>query len=261
LERLVINITYEQVTEKLRALFDPAQPASIRCFAVLDGFSRGGEIFTDDPDDPTWGIVREPTDSTIYIGGQPEVTVLHEVIAQIRNTNEVLIGLWDHDPWLEKLPPNPDYVGKTLEWTKRPLGQSLDHLIAPLPADVRIEPFGPALFPRTEWYEGTVAWHGSVERFFDMSGGFCLMREDEILGEASYGRCSRTWAEMGILIYPPYRQRGYATALSARTVQACEARGLQTYWNTAKQNLPSAAIARRLGCRTEREYNLIAWFK
>jgi len=44
-------------------------------------------------------------------------------------------------------------------------------------------------------------------------------------------------------------------------VQACEHKGLSTYWNTAKQNLPSAAIARRLGYRVEGEYNLLAWFK
>jgi RimJ/RimL family protein N-acetyltransferase len=257
----MISISAQQVSPQLRALFDPHQPASLRCFAVLDDFSSGGLIMTDDPDNPQWGIVREPADGTIYIGGTPNAEIVAQVIAELVKTGDVLIGLWEGDPWREKLPPKPDYTGHVLEWMDRAPERQLDDLIARLPSDLRIDPFDAELFARTEWYEDTVRGYGSAERFFALGGGFCLMRGDEILGEASYGRSSPTLAEMGILIYPPYRQMGYATALSAYTVQACEARGLATYWNTAKQNIASAAIARKLGYRSEREYQLLGWFK
>jgi RimJ/RimL family protein N-acetyltransferase len=36
--------------------------------------------------------------------------------------------------------------------------------------------------------------------------------------------------------------------------------GQQTWWNCAKQNVASAALARKLGYRTEREYRVLAWF-
>ena len=257
----MITISPHQVSPKLRTLFASAMPARLRCFAVLDDFIRGGSIFTDDPTDPQWGIVREPADGTIYIGGTPSIEIVHEVIAEILKTGDVLLGLWDGDPWLEKLPPNPDYVGRVLEWDDRAPEHRLDALIARLPIDLRIEPFDADLFARTEWYADTLAAYESVERFLSLGGGFCLMRGNEILGEASYGRASSTLAEMGILIYPPYRQHGYATAISASTVRACEARGLSTYWNTAQQNIASAAIARKLGYRSEREYALLGWFK
>ena len=47
----------------------------------------------------------------------------------------------------------------------------------------------------------------------------------------------------------------------AHLIRDCEARGYQTYWNCARQNLASAAVARKLGYRTEKEYRLLAWFK
>jgi GNAT superfamily N-acetyltransferase len=256
----MLSIPPAQVTPALRALFDQSAPAYLRCFAVLDG--RGtGDILTDDAARPTWGIVRESADGTIYIGGEPDPALVHEAIARLRQTGEVLIGLWDGDDWLTRLPPNPDYVGHTLEWWDRPVGEGLDALIARLPDSLRIDAMDADLFARTDWYASTVAWHGSVERFFQNGGGFCLRLGDQIIGEASYALQQPALAEVGIQIYARFQGKGYGTALAAYTVRACEARGFQTYWNTAKQNLPSAAIARGLGYRTEREYNLLAWFK
>ena len=256
----MIAISSAQVTPALRALFSMTIPAYGRCFAVLDG--RGtGEIYTDDPANPTWGIVRESANGTIYLGGTLDTATVHQAIARLRHTGDVLIGLWDGDDWLTRLPPNPDYVGRTLEWWDRPVGQGLDVLIARLPDSLRSDAMDADLFPRTDWYACTVAWHGSVERFFQNGGGFCLRLGDQIIGEASYSLQLPALAEVGIQIYARFQGKGYGTALAAYTVRHCEALGYQTYWNTAKQNLPSAAIARRLGYRTEREYNLLAWFK
>jgi RimJ/RimL family protein N-acetyltransferase len=44
-------------------------------------------------------------------------------------------------------------------------------------------------------------------------------------------------------------------------IRACEGLGYRTYWICARQNRASAAVARKLGFRTEREYRLWAWFK
>jgi RimJ/RimL family protein N-acetyltransferase len=48
---------------------------------------------------------------------------------------------------------------------------------------------------------------------------------------------------------------------SARLIQEIEAMGGQTYWNCARQNVASAAVARKLGYRIEKEYRCMVWGK
>lgn len=67
--------------------------------------------------------------------------------------------------------------------------------------------------------------------------------------------------ELGVETYEPYRGRGYATITCAHLIRACEAKGYQTFWNTAKQNVASIALARKLGYQTEKEFRVLAWEK
>jgi RimJ/RimL family protein N-acetyltransferase len=91
--------------------------------------------------------------------------------------------------------------------------------------------------------------------------GFCLMKGDEILCEVFASFLTGDVMEMGVLTHKPYEGRGYGTLTCAHLVQACEAQGFQTYWNTNAQNLPSLAIARKLGYRRELPYRLFYWPK
>lgn len=47
-----------QVTPALKALFRTDYPLPARCPSILEGIDVG-KIFTDDPMQPTWGIVQE----------------------------------------------------------------------------------------------------------------------------------------------------------------------------------------------------------
>jgi RimJ/RimL family protein N-acetyltransferase len=67
--------------------------------------------------------------------------------------------------------------------------------------------------------------------------------------------------EIGVETHPHHMRKGYATLTCAHLIAEMEQQGYSTYWNCAKGNLPSAALARRLGYRTEKEYRLVAWFK
>jgi RimJ/RimL family protein N-acetyltransferase len=87
------------------------------------------------------------------------------------------------------------------------------------------------------------------------------MKGSQILSEAYAGPSAIGLIEIGTTTHERYRGRGYATLTCAHLVEACEALGFQTYWNCAKHNLASAAIARKLGYCVEREYKLVAWFK
>lgn len=62
------EITGKDIPASLVALFDQALPQSKRCFAVLDGFAAG-RVIVDDVDLPTWGIVQEPYENSIFMGG------------------------------------------------------------------------------------------------------------------------------------------------------------------------------------------------
>jgi predicted GNAT family acetyltransferase len=67
--------------------------------------------------------------------------------------------------------------------------------------------------------------------------------------------------EPGVYTQPEHRGKGYATLTAARLIQEIEALGDRTYWNCAKQNIASAAVARKLGYRIEKEYHCLAWSK
>jgi predicted GNAT family acetyltransferase len=79
------------------------------------------------------------------------------------------------------------------------------------------------------------------------------------VAEAMAGPRVRGMLEMGVATREPYRGRGYGTLLSRYVARTCEAEGEAVWWNANATNAPSLAIARRLGFRVERRYDLIAY--
>ncbi len=109
------NTSYTQLdphnySPALQSLFEPRQPAALRCFAVLEGITAG-KIFTDDPLNPTWAVVQEAGFGTIYPGGDLPPAIQNQMIADLRLQGEVLIGLWPDDPRCEQPPPGAEYEG------------------------------------------------------------------------------------------------------------------------------------------------------
>ena len=92
-----MRIPAHQVSPPLRALFDVGQPVALRCFAVLDGSIRG-QIWTDDPARPTWGAVQEAAFGTLFLGGRPDASLVHGLVAQLRQTQDVALALWPDHP-------------------------------------------------------------------------------------------------------------------------------------------------------------------
>ncbi len=255
----MLQIPAEQVRPQLRALFDPGLPASLRCLAVLDGHAAG-KILTDDPARPTWGGVQEACFRSIYLGGALEAPILHQLVSELRQDGDVLIGLWPDDERLDLLPPSPDYEGVTLEFTDRPSGAGLADYLRQVPEGCAVRRLDRQLFERCLERDINVAIFGSAEKALEEGFGLCLMRGEEILSEAFAGPAAMGIIELGTATSKRYRGRGYATIICAHLIQACEDLGYQTYWNCAQQNLASVAVARKLGYRKEKEYRLLAWF-
>lgn len=252
-------ITADQVTPSLRALFRTDEPQACRCFTVLDGTEPRGEILCADPTRPTWAAVVEPTDHTLYFGGAVNASIVAALFDTLRQRYDVLVGMWPDDPRLALLPPNPDYDGRTREFYDRPVGEGLDRFVEARPAGCEIHRLDRDLILQTQWGPNDVASWGGLDAWEKNCFGYCLMRGGEILSEATVGPAAIGLHEPGIITHPDHRGHGYATITVAHLIREIEAAGFNTYWNCSKRNLASAAVARKLGYRVEKEYRCMVW--
>jgi RimJ/RimL family protein N-acetyltransferase len=253
-------IPLEKLSPAFHALFTNQLPANLRCLGILQG-KASGLFLSDSAENPTWGVVYELGNGTVYWGGALSKEIVSELIETLRKQGDVLFGFFEGDPIQSLFPPQPDYMGMTLESENRSKEVDLSKLIARLPEQSHILPMTPENLPRCEWYESVLQSNGSVENFLAHGRGFVLLEGDEILAEA-YSTCFQPdLAEVGILTWAAHRGKGYATGLCAHLIQSYEREGIRTYWNCAKQNAASTRLAKALGFPLEREYHLWAWFR
>ena len=242
------------MTPELKALFLPTDPAALRCQAVLDGHAAG-KIFTDHPETPSWGVLQEAAFGSIYLGGEVQADLLHQLVGSLRKNGEVLVGLREDDPRWQLLPSGADYTGYTLEFTDREIGTSF----ARVPAECELRRLDPSLGKQILDRNLLIRMFGSIQLALEWGYGLCLLRDDELLCETFAGPAANGVIEIGVETQPHHMHKGYAYLTCAHLIHTMEQLGYRTYWNCAKGNLASAALARKLGYRTEKEYRLLAW--
>jgi GNAT superfamily N-acetyltransferase len=247
----------------VQALFEAGMPAALRCWAVLDGLLPG-QVWADDPARPSWAVLREALFGTLYLGGQPKPEPLLELLVALCQEVDVLYGYWPETTkdqtlhaGLTAVELSVDYQGHVLEfWDRDPRPQQT------LPIGRTLRPLDGELFEHCFERGLLLETYGSKEKALEKSLSLCLVDGDGgILCEAHAGPAVRGWIELGVVTHPQQRGKGYATLTCAALAGQCEAAGFQTYWNCAAQNRASAALARRLGYRREREYALRAWYR
>lgn len=256
--REALPISAQQVSPSLRALFDTRQPLAIRCFAVLDGSIRG-QIWTDDLAQPTWGAVQEAAFGTLFLAGQPHPNLIHRLVEELRQEQDVSLALWSDHPYNQLLPSAPDFDGWELEFTDRPLGTDPAPYLS-VPESYELRPIDATWFERCRYRDAYAAYFGSAERTLEKGFGFCLVQEQELISEAFAADAALGMIEIGTITGESYRGRGYAAITCAQLIRECEARGYRTYWNCAKDNLASTALARKLGYQTEKEFRYVVWY-
>jgi RimJ/RimL family protein N-acetyltransferase len=234
-------------------------PAGIRCTAVLEGIMPG-KIFTDDPRNPTWAILQETVFHTIYVGGAVTAPIVAEVITKLRNENEVFFGFWQNDEVVKLLPSDAYYYGFVFDYTNRSTEIDLSYFLA-VPEGYEVKPMDLELFRRTSDYELNLSIYGSAEKALEAGIGYCVLHNYKIVAEAFAAPLVHGVIEIGVNTVKEQQNRGLATVVCAYTIKKCEALGYQTYWNCNITNLPSVALAKKLGYQTEREYRLLAWAK
>ena len=114
---------------------------------------------------------------------------------------------------------------------------------------------------RSQWGPDDVRFAGGFDAWERTYMGYCLVRGEEFLCEATVGPPAIGLYEPGVITCEDQRGNGYASITSARLIHEIEAEDGRTYWNCAKQNVASAAVARKLGYRIEAEYLCLAWSK
>ena len=254
----MIQIEPQQAPSQVGALFDPALPASVRCFNVLAG-NLGGQILVDDRLNPVRAVVRESAYGTTFLGGSFDRLLLAQIIPELRQNGEVVLLLLPDDRHIPLLPA-PEYDGYAIDFTARPIGEALDASLS-VPDGCQIRRVDSTLFERSLDRDANIATFGSIKNALEKWIGFFLMRGDDILCEASAGPPAMGIVELGVATPLAHLRRGYATVTCAHLIRMCESMGYQTYWNAAKQNLASVALARKLGYRREVEHRVLAWFK
>ena len=253
-----IRIQTDQVTAPLRAMFDVHQPLALRCFAVLDG-SILGQIWTDNLDQPTWGVVQESAFGTLFLGGQPDAHVVAHLVEELRQNDDVALALWHEHPYNQLVPPAPDFDGWELEFTERSPETDLTRYSS-VPAGCELLPIDAFWFERCRYRDYYAAYFGSAEQTLKHGFGFCLVQGQELLSEAFAADAALGMIEVGTITSELYRRRGYAAVTCAPLILECETRGYATYWNCATDNLASAALARSMGYQSEKEFRYVVWY-
>ena len=254
----MIRVKPDQVTPKITALFAADDPAQLRCLSVLEGI-LSGDILVDDLRGPTWGVVRGAGGGTTFFSQNVASNASRQVIRTLLQTGNVVVGLWEHDPRWVQLPFDSAQDGVNIEFLDRAQDQNLEAYLQAKSPDWHIQPIDSVLFPRCAWYAVVCREYGSAEGFLQKGLGFCLVKADEILAEVYLKPAIDGTREIGVRTQAAYRGRGYGTLLSAYGIKICEESGDRVYWNTARQNRASLAMARKLGFQRERAYPVRIW--
>ena len=245
-----------QVKQAHRRLFNPSDPAALRCFAVLDG-TANGKILSNHMDNPTWAVVQEGAYGSLYLGGEVQHQVLRLLMGRLRHCGDVLVGLWQEDPRWSLMPSGADYSGTTLEFSERKDHSSLPEILE----GCELHRLDRSLLNRIASQQWLISTYGSVEQALELGYGLCLIRQGELLCEAFAGPKASGVVEIGVECHPQHYRKGYATLTCSHLIQAMEQQGYTTYWNCARENQASIALAGKLGYQKVKEYPLKAWYR
>ena len=103
---------------------------------------------------------------------------------------------------------------------------------------------------RTEIQTG---WH-SVEDFLHTGFGYCLLRENEIVTWCTAEYVSAGKCGIGIETAVEHMRRGFGTITASAFVEHAASKGITPHWDSWKMNLPSVAVAHKVGFRLISEY-------
>ncbi|NBI28092.1 GNAT family N-acetyltransferase [Chengkuizengella marina] len=88
----------------------------------------------------------------------------------------------------------------------------------------------------------------SIDTFYNTGFGYCVLKEDEVIGTCISAFVSNNEYEIGINTYKPeHRGKGLATAMASLFIEECLNKGGIPHWTTEHFRIDSIAIANKLG--------------
>ena len=94
----------------------------------------------------------------------------------------------------------------------------------------------------------------TLDRFLSYGFGFCLLREAELVCWCTAEYMSAGQCGVGIETVEAYQGQGLATAAAHAFVRHCLAQNITAHWDSWQANLPSVAVARKVGFRHVLDY-------
>jgi len=241
----------------LLGLFDSTVPDNPVLWAVLKG-RTAGRALVDNAQSPSQCVLR--TDACLTFSSRRiSQAFLNQAITHLRQTGPVwLVG----PPTLPSQPlaPNATLIIQRLEFYDcDPRACVLADLRRRLPDGFEIHPIDRHLLERCAWRSDMEFYCGSLDNFLVNGIGLALMRGDDIIVEAYATSLGEANAEIGAVTREAYRGHGYAPIACAFLIQACEERGYQAYWSCDAENTASIRVARKLGFRQEKAYQILEY--
>ncbi len=255
----MIEITPQQVSPSIKALFDIRVPTGVRCFSVLGG-GNAGRIFIDDLEAHKMGFVWERDDGNLYRGGTTDWQVLADMLSLLRQSGTVALAFRDGDPSVDCFPPNPDAGAECLELERPAHSNDLTPYLD-LPPGYEAFRMGRDLVEKSPRLEETLFRYGDLDTYMATGMDVCILHGDEFVCEAGADMDVDGIREVGVVVEPAYRGgKGFGTLVTAHLLKWCDELGVDTYWDCVKLNIGSLKIARKLGYANERGYKLLGWF-
>jgi RimJ/RimL family protein N-acetyltransferase len=236
---------------ELPRLFDEHVPNNPALWAVFQGRHTGRAV-VDELLHPSQCVLR--TDAALtYASRNISQVFLSLAIENFRHLGPI---------WLVRTAGDPRTVDgyhilSRLEfYDYEPSSRIMVELRSHLPNAFNIQSIDMSLLKRCEWRDDMAFYCGSLENFIRNDLGVCLMRGEEIIVEAYASALGSPYAEIGAITHEPYRGKGYAPITVACLVEALEQRGYHAYWSCDVDNPASANVARKLGFKIEKPYEI-----
>lgn len=107
-----------------------------------------------------------------------------------------------------------------------------------------------------KYYQDANFWD-SPSNFLSKGVGFYIQDRGEIVSAIMSASVTETEMEIDIHTDESHRRKGYAEMLSRAFINACLSKGLLPKWDCYSGNMPSMALAEKLGFFREKQYPLI----
>lgn len=241
---------------------------------TLEG-GHPGRVFVDHLNQPSAALLCTRV-GYYFLAGTPTATIMvevrdlfHQTLApqQFKALNDPQILLFfPTEDWQQPLfaafqPDHPIRIHKKRMTLTPGAANALHGWPDCIPDGLCLQPLEPEFLSQHPEIGGEVSlFWGSFEVFWQKSLGCCLVDEAGTIASACHAVfIGAGEAEISIFTAPEYRRRGLATLTASAFIEACLARGLKPIWGCFPENLPSVALARKLGFENAVDQPICFW--